>query len=98
MSATVCVYCLLLFFVYWDYIIVHLAEWQALQQLEYLFNLAVSVDAKNLAVEKLKAHNKCRRGALPRHQTLARGGRRSTRSDRRARRHHPGRPHGGGRP
>ena len=33
----------------------HLAEWQALQQLEYLFNLTLSVDAKNLAIEKLKA-------------------------------------------
>ena len=33
----------------------HLAEWQALQQLEYLFNLTLSVDAKNLAIEKTKA-------------------------------------------
>ena len=36
----------------------HLAEWQALQQLEYLFNLTLSVDAKNLAIEKLKAQKK----------------------------------------
>ena len=34
----------------------HLAEWQALQQLEYLFNLTRAVDAKNLAIEKLKAY------------------------------------------
>jgi hypothetical protein len=36
----------------------HLAEWQALQQLEYLFNLTLTVDAKNIALEKLKAHKK----------------------------------------
>ena len=36
----------------------HLAEWQALQQLEYLFNLTLSVDAKNLAIEQLKAQKK----------------------------------------
>ena len=36
----------------------HLSEWQALQQLEYLFNLTLTVDAKNLALEKLKAHKK----------------------------------------
>ena len=36
----------------------HLAEWQALQQIEYLFNLALTVDAKNIALEKLKAHKK----------------------------------------
>ena len=34
----------------------HLAEWQALQQLEFLFNLTLSVDAKNMALEKLKSH------------------------------------------
>ena len=34
----------------------HLAEWQALQQLEYLFNLTLSVDAKNMALEKLKRY------------------------------------------
>ena len=34
----------------------HLAEWQVLQQLDYLFNLTLAVDAKNLAIEKLKAH------------------------------------------
>ena len=34
----------------------HLAEWQALQQLDYLFNLTLAVDAKNLAIEKIKAH------------------------------------------
>ena len=36
----------------------HLAEWQALQQIEYLFNLTLSVDAKNIALEKLKAHKR----------------------------------------
>ena len=36
----------------------HMAEWQALQQTEYLFNLTLAVDAKNLAIEKLKAHKK----------------------------------------
>ena len=36
----------------------HLAEWQALQQIEYLFNLTLTVDAKNIALEKLKAHKK----------------------------------------
>ena len=36
----------------------HLSEWQALQQLEYLFNLTLTVDAKNIALEKLKAHKK----------------------------------------
>ena len=36
----------------------HLAEWQALQQLDYLFNLTLAVDAKNLAIEKLKAYKK----------------------------------------
>ena len=35
-----------------------LAEFQALQQFEFLFNLTLSTDAKNLAVEKLKAHKK----------------------------------------
>ena len=34
----------------------HLAEWQALQQLEFLFNVTLSVDAKNMALEKLKTH------------------------------------------
>ena len=34
----------------------HVAEWQALQQLEFLFNLTLSVDAKNMALEKLKVH------------------------------------------
>ena len=34
----------------------HLAEWQALQQLEFLVNLILSVDAKNMALDKLKAH------------------------------------------
>ena len=33
----------------------NLAEWQAMQQLEYLFSLTLAVDAKNLAIEKLKA-------------------------------------------
>ena len=36
----------------------HLAEWQALQQIEYLFNLTLTIDAKNIALEKLKAHKK----------------------------------------
>ena len=39
----------------------HLSEWQALQQIEYLFNLTLTVDAKNIALERLKAHKK---GAL----------------------------------
>ena len=34
----------------------HLAEWQALQQLDFLFNLTLSVDAKNMALEKLKEY------------------------------------------
>jgi len=34
----------------------HLAEWQALGSFEFLFNLTLSVDAKNMALEKLKAH------------------------------------------
>ena len=36
----------------------HMSEWQALQQIEYLFNLTLSVDAKNIALEKLKAHKR----------------------------------------
>ena len=36
----------------------HLAEWQALQQIESLFNLTLTVDAKNIAIEKLRAHKK----------------------------------------
>ena len=50
----------------------HLAEWQALQQLEYVFNLTLAVDAKNLAIEKLKAQkngSRCRTGRD--HQRLA---------------------------
>ena len=43
----------------------HLAEWQALQQLEYLFNLTLSVDAKNLAIEKLKSQQKKAADAEP---------------------------------
>ena len=35
-----------------------MVEWQALPQLEHLFNLTLSVDAKNLAIEKLKAQKK----------------------------------------
>ena len=34
----------------------HLAEWQALSQLDYLSNFTLAVDAKNLAIVKLKAH------------------------------------------
>ena len=34
----------------------HLPEWQALQQLDYLFNLTLAVDANHLAIEKVKAH------------------------------------------
>ena len=30
----------------------HLADWLALQQLDYLFSLTFAVDAKNLAIEK----------------------------------------------
>ena len=36
----------------------HVSEWQALQQIEYLFNLTLTVDAKNIALEKLRAHKK----------------------------------------
>ena len=36
----------------------HLAEWQALQQLDYLFNLTLAVDAKSMAIETLKMHKK----------------------------------------
>ena len=36
----------------------HVAEWQALQQTDYLFNLTLAVDAKNLAIQTLKAHKK----------------------------------------
>ena len=43
----------------------HLAEWQALQQMEYIFNLTLAVDAKNLAVEKLKAQKKTAAAAEP---------------------------------
>ena len=43
----------------------HLAEWQALQQLDYLFNLTLAVDAKNLAIEKMKAHKKKAPSAEP---------------------------------
>ena len=42
-----------------------MAEWQALQQLEYLFNLTLAVDAKNLAIEKLKAQKKTAASAEP---------------------------------
>ena len=35
-----------------------IGEFQALQQLEFLFNLTLNTDAKNLALEKLKAHKK----------------------------------------
>ena len=43
----------------------HLAEWQALQQAEYLVNLGFAVDAKNLAIEMLKAQKKKGAGAEP---------------------------------
>lgn len=43
----------------------HLAEWQALQQLDYLFNLTLAADAKNLAIEKLKAYKKNAPAAEP---------------------------------
>ena len=36
----------------------HLAEWQALQELEFLFNLNMNVDAKNLALEKIKEYKR----------------------------------------
>ena len=38
----------------------HLAEWQALQELEFLFNL--NVDAKSLALEKMKEHKRSAHG------------------------------------
>ena len=31
----------------------HLSEWQALQQLEFIFNVTLSVDGKNMALAKL---------------------------------------------
>ena len=34
----------------------HLAEWQALQQLEFIFNATFSVDGKNMALAKLAKH------------------------------------------
>lgn len=34
----------------------HLAEWQALQQLEFIFNVTLSVDGKNMALAKLAKH------------------------------------------
>jgi len=34
----------------------HLAEWQALQQLEFIFNVTLSVDAKNMALAKMAKH------------------------------------------
>ena len=34
----------------------HLAEWQALQQLEFIFNATLSVDGKNMALAKLAKH------------------------------------------
>ena len=34
----------------------HLAEWQAMQQLEFIFNVTLSVDAKNMALAKLAKH------------------------------------------
>ena len=34
----------------------HLAEWQALQQIDYLFNLTLAVDAKSMAIETVKRH------------------------------------------
>ena len=36
----------------------HLAEWQAMRQLEWLFNLSLSVDAKITALEKAAKHEK----------------------------------------
>ena len=43
----------------------HLAEWQALQQLDYLFNVTLAVDANHLATEKMKAHKKIAPSAEP---------------------------------
>ena len=43
----------------------HLVEGQALQQLDYLFNCTLAVDAKNLAIEKMKAHKKSAPSAEP---------------------------------
>jgi hypothetical protein len=34
----------------------HIAEWQAMQQLEFIFNVTLSVDAKNMALAKLAKH------------------------------------------
>jgi len=34
----------------------HLAEWQALQQLEFIFNVTLSADGKNIAIAKLAKH------------------------------------------
>ena len=36
----------------------HLAEWLAMRQLEWLFNLSLSVDAKSTALEKVAKHKK----------------------------------------
>ena len=35
-----------------------LAEFQAMQQLEFIFNATLNTDAKNLAIDKLKSHRK----------------------------------------
>ena len=43
----------------------HLVEWPALQQLGYLVNSTLSVDAKNLAIEKLQAQKKIAADAKP---------------------------------
>ena len=43
----------------------HLAEWQCVQQLEYLFNLTHAVDAKHLAIEEVQAHKKTAASAEP---------------------------------
>ena len=34
----------------------NLAEWQALQQLEFIFNATLNVDGKNMALAKLAKH------------------------------------------
>ena len=36
----------------------HSAEWQVLQQIEYLLNLTLTIDSKNIVQERLNAHKK----------------------------------------
>ena len=41
---------------FWHEDKLHLAEWQALQQIEYLFNVTLTIDGKSTALVKWKAH------------------------------------------